>query len=148
MECPKCHSTNNRKNGTTLQGDGVRKQKLVCKDCGHHYFAGSFAGGTDPIYRVLKFEGETQSKKLGLNEAELRAMYDNTFILKTVVKTLTKDNFIQERDFVLLCKFKGTAYRSAMQDKQFDPYHGIAGGVTYWGNKEDIQRLKDEGVLR
>jgi hypothetical protein len=136
MICPKCGSSKTNKNG--------KKNGVQCYRC----YACSKFFNEDSLPKETPKEILIPGIK-GISEAELRSKYDNFFICQTMVGKLTKNNFLPERDFVVFCNFKqGTGYRQAMEDHRFDDYHGQAGGVTYWGHKDDVLRLKNEGVLR
>ena len=115
-------------------------------------YANKFDGIDDfePVKYEKTNDNPTPNKPtMGITEAELRAKHDNTFILREKVKTLQKGMFIQDADFINLCQFRsGTGYRSALDHPEFQDYKGSAGGRVYWGCKEDIERLKREGVLR
>lgn len=89
-----------------------------------------------------------QPNARAISETELRSKYDNLFICGEAVKKLAKGLFYVEREFIQLCGFKSVNYRSAIEDARFADYHGTAGGTVYWGTKEDIKRLKNEGILR
>ncbi len=138
MICPKCGSSRISKNGTHA---GI--QNYRCYDC-NKFFSESLPKETVKETPIPVVPGVK-----GISEAELRSKHDNFFICQTMVGKLTKNNFLAERDFVVFCNFKmGTGYRQAMEDHRFDDHHGQAGGTIYWGHKEDILRLKNEGVLR
>ena len=137
MICPKCDSPETVSNGKSRAG----LKQFKCKNCGK-YFQENTAANSEPK-RV-----STAPLKIGISEAELRSKHDNLFICEMAVKTLEKGNYIPERDFLQMCKFRGSNYRQTLEHKSFDDYHGSAGGSTYWGHKDDIIRLKNEGILR
>ena len=139
MECPKCGST---QIGNKGKSNGVNY--LRCKNCGR-----SFKGTLDEAELNLPVPEPSRNCNVrAMSETELRSKYDNLFICQQGIEKLTKGLYYAEREFIQLCGFKSTNYRSAIEDSKFMDYHGTAGGITYWGTKDDIKRLKNEGILR
>jgi len=88
------------------------------------------------------------SLKKGLSISDLRAKYDNMFIVRNKVGLLEKDLFLTQPEFISMCKLSGTGYRNTIEQPEFVKYKGKAGGIIYWGHPDSIQQLKDEGVLK
>lgn len=138
--------------GRSTVGERVRFMRsngtLGKYSCLYHESMGEAKEKVAALNEVIAMVSPT-NKPMGITEAELRAKHDNTFILREKVKTLQKGMFIQDADFINLCQFRsGTGYRQACDHPEFQDYKGSAGGRVYWGCKEDIERLKREGVLR
>lgn len=79
---------------------------------------------------------------------ELRMKYDYFFIFKKRLDSVGIDEFYRESDFIDYCGLRGqSGYRQALERRELDEYRGRAGGVTYYGNKEGIKKMKQEAVL-
>lgn len=140
-------------------------EKIICPFCGH-----SATRRKDTIsvrYRcnnrlclktfkpdnVSSVDPQKQKKmpsQIGLTSDQLRAKYDNKFIISEKAKTLKKDIFLTESQFKATCNFSGGAgYRDALNDPDFTKYRGKAsGGIVYWGHPDSIDSLKNEGILK
>ena len=91
----------------------------------------------------------TPSRKLGhLNEAELRAKYDMSFIVRNYIKSFRPGDFVTEATLVEECKFRGMSnYRRVLDHPEWDKYKGKGGTIVYWGHPTKIAQLKEETVL-
>lgn len=85
---------------------------------------------------------------IGLSIDDMRARYDAIYKITNAVKEIPKGKFVPEQEFrEKLVKCDPGKFRSKACLEQFSKYKGYAKGITFWGNSDDIQRLKDEGIL-
>lgn len=97
----------------------------------------------------INFEPKEKIMTKGLTTEQLRAKFDNTFIVRNTAEKLEKDIFLSEAEFVQMCNFSNNAgYRNAIDHPQFEKYHGKAGGIRYWSHPDSIKQLKEEAVLK
>ena len=83
-----------------------------------------------------------------LTEDDIRKRHDIVFIVRDKAAQVPKGEFYTESDFI---RFAGIrvqpGYRQALDHPDFAMYRGKAGGTTYWGHPDSIQKLKDEYIL-
>lgn len=105
----------------------------------------------DAVVRVVKRythllqNTPTAKCSLGLTEKELRARHDKTFIIMQALKTLKKDEFIEDRDMRdKVCKISTSHWRQHSEKGIFDQYKMKLDGKIYWGVPSEIAKLKEE----
>lgn len=144
MECPKCGSTKTYKNGFDHK---TKKQKYLCRNCGKNFY-----GVYDKPQHIsppsTPKNGEPAKRKIGITEAELRAKFDLTFIVKNKVREIPKGEFLSRSEFIQFCNLKGmSGYVAVIDHPEFDSYKGKAGSSEYWGHPDSIAKMKSDHVL-
>jgi hypothetical protein len=143
MTCKFCNSVNLTKNGHYFQ-KGIVYQKYKCKDCGRE----SYIRET-PVKNEQPKGQVKEPPKAAITEQQLRSKYDITYKIQKAANELSGDVFYTEFDFLKICELpSGSGFRHIVDSGLFDQYRGKAGGTIYWSCPENINRLKNEGVLR
>jgi hypothetical protein len=140
--CKKCNSAHVVKNGKSYDGDRIY-QKIKCKDCGRESYCKLENGQESHVQTNIKI------MKQGISEQELRAKHDVSFKIKKTAESLSGDIFYTEYEFIKLCEIQqASGWRHIIDSGLFDSYKGKAGGTVYWSNPQNIERLKNEGILK
>jgi hypothetical protein len=145
LKCPQC--------GKPAQKNGTKggEQQWTCRrvGCGYGNIVAKYKNKTkknNPDKVMAKNNGESTS--FGLNEQQLRAKHDLSFIVKKAVQQLKKGAFLTDAEFIQKAGLRASAgYRNVLDHPDFSKYRAKAGGTIYWSHPESIEKMKHEGVL-
>jgi len=147
MNCPKCGSERTNKNGHEKNGD----QKYVCLDCGY-YFPVKKDGNQQVRAIVENLKGTAPEKINGngiINETELRAKYDYSFIIKKALDELKPGQFREKESLLSYCKLKpNNEVLALLKSEQFGKYRGMAkNSKLIFGHPDRIKILIEDTTL-
>jgi hypothetical protein len=140
--CPQCGKPA-QKNGFGKTG----RQVWTCRRVGCGY-GNITTGNKHNVSKIKEQKNNGESTNFGLNEQQLRAKHDMSFIVKQAVAQLKKGVFLTDAEFIQKAGLRATAgYRNVLDHPDFGKYRAKAGGTIYWSHPESIEKMKHEGVL-
>lgn len=88
--------------------------------------------------------------KKGISISEFRQKYDALEIIRQGARALKKGNVVLQQDFISELKLPGgVGYKDKLEASEFEPFRGqVNANKIYWGHPDDIERLKEEGLLK
>jgi len=129
MNCPKCNSEKNHKNGKERSG----KQKYHCTACGYNFTSDS----------VMK----KPTPHVGISLTEFRSKFDVDFITKETLDKLDPNVIYEKNDIIKLSGLRpGYPGLSATIEAQKD-YYGKIGSTLYFSHPNTIAELKSQAKL-